>query len=60
MVVLELKVVEVYTYGFIRQSKSYADALRQAQKGLILPQDLLLTDANMVLYLQQCRYTVYI
>ena len=58
MVVLELKVVEVYANGFIRPSKSPAGAPRQAGKGLILPEDFLLADASMVFYLQQCRHTV--
>ena len=44
--------------GFIRQSKSSAGAPRQAEKGLILPKDLLLADASMVFYLQQCRHMV--
>ena len=30
----------------------------QAGKGLILPEGLLLADASMVFYLQQCRHTV--
>ena len=30
----------------------------QAGKGLILSEDLLLTDASMVFHLQQCRHTV--
>ena len=55
VVVLELKVVEVYANGFIRPSKSSAGAPRQAWKGLILPEDLLLADASMVFHLQQCR-----
>ena len=58
VVVLELKVVEVYANGFIRPSKSPAGAPRQAGKGLILPEDFLLADASMVFHLQQCRHIV--
>ena len=52
MVVLELKVMEMYANGFIRPSKSPADTSRQAEKSLILPKDFLLADASMVFYLQ--------
>ena len=58
MVVLVLKMVEMYANGFIRPSKSPAAAPRQAGKGLILPEDFLLADASMVFHLQQCRHTV--
>ena len=60
VVVLELKVMEVYANGFIRPSKSPADAPRQAGKGLILLENFLLADASMVFHLQQCRHTVYV
>ena len=60
MVVLELKVVEVYANGFIGPSKSPADAPRQVGKCLILPKNFLLADTSMVIYLLQCRYTVCI
>ena len=52
VVVLELKVVEVYANGFIRPSKSPAGTPRQAGKDLILPEDFLLADAIMVFHLQ--------
>ena len=55
VVVLKLMVVEVYANGFIRPFKSPAGAPRQAGKGLILPEDLLLADASMFFHLQQCR-----
>ena len=58
VVMLELKVVEVYANGFIRLSKSPAGAWRQARKSLILPEDILLADASMIFHLQQCRHTV--
>ena len=58
VMVLEQKVVEVYANGFIRPSKLPASAPRQAEKGLILPEDFLLVDASMGFHLQQCRYTV--
>ena len=60
VVVLELNVVEMYTSGFIRPSKSLVGAPRQAGKGLILPEDFLLADASMIFHLQQCRHTVCI
>ena len=60
LVVLELKVVEVYANGFIRPSKSPAGTSRQAGKGLILSKDFLLADASMVFHFQQCRHTVCI
>ena len=37
---------------FIRQSKSPIGALRQAEKALIFPKDLLLADTSMVFYFQ--------
>ena len=52
MVVLELKVVEMYTNGFIKPSKSPAGTSRQAGKDLILLKDFLLADASMVFYFQ--------
>ena len=52
VVVLVLQVVEMYANGFIRPSKSPADAPRQAGKGLILQEDFLLADASMVFHLQ--------
>ena len=58
VMVLEQKVVEVYTNGFIRPFKSPAGTPRQAGKVLILLEDFLLADASMGFYLQQCRYTV--
>ena len=60
MLVLELKMVEVYANGFIRLFKSPAGAPRQAGKGLILPENFLLADTSMGFYFQQCRYTVYV
>ena len=51
LVVLELKVVEVYANGFIRLLKSPAGPPRQAGKGLILPEDFLLADASIVFHL---------
>ena len=60
VVVLELKMVEVYANGFIRPSKSPAAAPRQVGKGLILLEDFLLADASIVFHFQQCRYTVCI
>ena len=59
MMVLGQKVVEVYASGFIRPSKSPAGAPRKAEKGLILLEDFLLTDASIGFHLQQCRHTVY-
>ena len=47
VVMLELQVVEVNANGFIRPSKSPADASRQAGKGLILLEDFLSADASM-------------
>ena len=46
--------------GFTRPSKSPARAPRQAEKGLILQEDLLLADASMIFHLQQCGYTICI
>ena len=42
--------------GFDGHGRSYAP--RQAGKGLILSEDLLLADASMIFHLQQCRHTV--
>ena len=58
VVVLELKVMEVYANGFIRLSKSPVGTPRQAGKGLILPKDFLLADVGMVFHLCQCKHTV--
>ena len=58
VIVLEQKMVEIYTNGFIKPFKSPAGAPRQAGKGLIFPEDFLLADASMGFQLQQCRYTV--
>ena len=52
MMVLELKVLEMYVNGFIRPSKSPTGAPRQSEKSLILPEDFLLADASMVFHLQ--------
>ena len=52
VVVLELKVMEMYANGFIRPSMSPVGAPRQARKGLILPEDFLLADASMIFHLQ--------
>ena len=60
VVVVELKVIEVYANEFIRQSMSPASALRQVEKDLIFPKDSLLADASMVFYLQRCKHTVCI
>ena len=46
--------------GFIQPSKSSIGAPRQAEKGLILPEEFLLADASMVFHLQQCKHTVCI
>ena len=51
VVVLELKMVEVYANGFIKPSKSPAAAQRNAGKGLILPEDFLLANASIVFHL---------
>ena len=58
VVVLELKMVEVYTNEFIRPSKLPIATPKQAGKGLILPEDFLLADATMVFHLQQCRHII--
>ena len=42
--------------GFDGHGRSYAP--RQAGKGLLLPEEFLLTNASMVFHLQQCRHTV--
>ena len=51
VVVLELKVVEVYANGFIKPSKLPVGASKQAGKGLILSENFLLADASMVFHL---------
>ena len=42
--------------NFDGHGRSYAP--RQAEKGLILSEDLLLADASIIFHLQQCRHTV--
>ena len=58
VMVLELKVVEVYANGFIKLSKSPAYTPRYAKKDLILPEDFFLADASIVFHLQKYRYRV--
>ena len=50
--------IKLVDANFIRPSKSPAGIPRQAEKGLILPEEFLLADASMIFYLQQCRHTI--